>query len=51
MKHSSGSRNPCSHVCTGELYITVHDSICVTSGGTPQAFVLEPLDISDESLE
>ena len=33
--HPSGSRNPCSHVCIGELKYTVVRSICITSGGTP----------------
>ena len=37
MMYPRGSRNPCSHICTGELKFTVDRSICVTSGGTPRA--------------
>ena len=33
--HSSDSRNPCSHICTGELKYTVVRIMCTTSGGAP----------------
>ena len=35
MMHSSGMRNPFSHVCTGGSNYTVIHSICISSGGTP----------------
>ena len=33
--NSRGLRNPCSHICTGELKYTVDRSISRTSGGSP----------------
>ena len=38
--HSSCLRNPCSHICTGELKYTVVRSICTTSG--PWIVLAEP---------
>ena len=32
--HSGGLRNPCSHICTGELKYLAVRSVCITSGGT-----------------
>ena len=36
MMYSSGSRNPCSHICSGELKLTVDRSIFITFGGMPR---------------
>ena len=41
--HFSGSRSPCSHICTGDLKYNINRSIFVTSGRT--------LDNADGTLE